>query len=237
MKKDNKKTYFLLIFVLIIISIIYIFNVNNIIENFNPELRDVVKDVPDINKNPLNYVFEEMKLNHKPDTLWLEFGVFSGNSINYISKFTKDKVYGFDSFEGLPEKWRDNFDKGMFNMDGKLPQVNDNVVLIKGWFNDTLEPFLNQNNKLISFIHIDCDIYSSTKYIFDAVKHRLDKDCVIIFDELINYDGYDEENGELKAFNEFIKENNVKYNWIGMKGKPNIIGGSEQVGVIINKVN
>ena len=57
-----------------------------------------------------------MKLQHKPNTLWLEFGVASGISINYISRFTNDKVYGFDSFEGLPEKWRDGFNKGAFNM-------------------------------------------------------------------------------------------------------------------------
>jgi hypothetical protein len=28
----------------------------------------------------------------KPNTLWLEFGVASGNTINYISKFTKKTV-------------------------------------------------------------------------------------------------------------------------------------------------
>ena len=47
-----------------------------------------------------------MKLLHKHDTLWLEFGVFQGRTINYISSFTNDKVYGFDCFNCLPEKWR-----------------------------------------------------------------------------------------------------------------------------------
>jgi hypothetical protein len=52
-----------------------------------------------------------MKLQHKPNTLWLEFGVATGTTINYISRFTNDKVYGFDSFEGLPENWREGYDK------------------------------------------------------------------------------------------------------------------------------
>ena len=34
--------------------------------------------------------------------------------MNYISKNTTNIVYGFDSFEGLPEKWRVGFNKGAF---------------------------------------------------------------------------------------------------------------------------
>ena len=36
--------------------------------------------------------------------LYLEFGVDTGRSINYIANQNKDKkIHGFDSFEGLPE--------------------------------------------------------------------------------------------------------------------------------------
>jgi len=161
-----------------------------------------------------------MKLRHKPDTLWLEFGVASGNTINYISKFTNDKVYGFDSFKGLPEKWRDGFDKGAFTRDGQLPKVNNNVVLIKGWFQDTLIDFIKNQNKKVSFIHMDADLYSSTKYILDILIDYIDEDCIIVFDELLNYDGFDGNSGELRAFYEFTKENKVDYEWIGMNGTP-----------------
>jgi hypothetical protein len=37
-----------------------------------------------------------------------------------------------------------------------------------------------------------------------------------VFDELVNYPGFDGDTGELKAFYEFITENNVNYSWIGM---------------------
>ena len=94
---------------------------------------------------------------------------FSG--IYYISRFTNDKVYGFDSFEGLPEKWRDGYDKGALSTNGKLPIVNTNVELIKGWFNETLLPFIQKHNgKKVSFIHMDADIYSSTKYVLNILK-------------------------------------------------------------------
>lgn len=197
---------------------------------------DIISNIPNINKYPLTYVFEHMKLQHKPNTLWLEFGVASGRTINYISKFTNDKVYGFDSFEGLPEKWREGFDKGTFDRKGNFPIVNDNVVLIKGWFNKTLDNFLKEHPQKISFLHIDCDLYSSTKYILDTLKNYLDKDCIIIFDELVNYPGFDGETGELRAFCEFVNENNVNYEWIGMNGNPIGMSGydHENVALIIH---
>ena len=192
----------------------------------------ILKNIPNINKFPLHYVFEDMKLKHKPDTLWLEFGVATGTTINYISTFTNDKVYGFDSFEGLPEKWRDGYDKGAFNRFGNLPEVNNNVELIKGWFNETLLNFIQTHNKKVSFIHMDADLYSSTKCIFDTLKDYIDKDCVIVFDELVNYPNFDGPNGELRAFYEFITENKVDYKWIGINGC-----GGQEVAAMIHSIN
>ena len=197
----------------------------------------IIENIPNIHTYPLEYVFEHMKLKHKQNTLWLEFGVASGRSINYISKFTNDKVYGFDSFEGLPEKWRDGYDKGVFSSNGNLPNVNMNVELIKGWFNETLLNFIQTHNKKVSFIHMDADLYSSTKYIFEILKDYIDKDCIIIFDELVNYPGFDGETGELKAFYEFITENKVDYEWIGMDGTPMNIDGHQSVALIIHSIN
>uniref|UniRef100_A0A6C0E1S9 Methyltransferase n=1 Tax=viral metagenome TaxID=1070528 RepID=A0A6C0E1S9_9ZZZZ len=199
----------------------------------------IIKNIPNIGVYPLCYVFEKMKLKHKENTLWLEFGVASGRTINYISTFTSDKVYGFDSFEGLPEKWRDGFDTGAFNLNGNLPQVNSNVVLLKGWFDQVLPSFIKYHNNKISFIHIDCDLYSSTKYILNTLKHHLEDDCVVVFDELVNYPGFNGDTGELKAFYEFVTENKVNYEWIGMNGVPFGMTGypHENVAVIIHSVN
>jgi hypothetical protein len=200
---------------------------------------DIIQNIPDVGVYPLTYVFEHMQLKHNPDTLWLEFGVASGKTINYISKFTEKTVYGFDSFLGLPEKWRDGYEEGEFNLHGILPEVNPNVTLIKGWFQDTLPTFLTEHDKKISFMHIDCDLYSSTKYILNTVKPYLQEGCIIIFDELVNYPGFDGETGELKAFYEFITENVVNYEWIGMNGKPMGLQGHyhENVALRIHSVS
>jgi len=199
----------------------------------------LIENIPNVNTYPLTYVFENLKLQHKPDTLWLEFGVTSGKTINYISTFTNDKVYGFDSFEGSPEKWRDGFDKGYFSTNGILPNVNNNVVLIKGWFNETLLDFIQTHNKKVSFIHMDADLYSSTKYIFNVLKDYIDNDCIIVFDELVNYPTFDGDNGELRAFYEFTTENKVDFEWIGMNGTPTGMSGyyHENVALIIHSIN
>jgi hypothetical protein len=62
---------------------------------------------------------------------------------------------------------------------------------------------------------MDADLYSSTKCIYNILKDYIDTDCIIIFDELLNYRGFDGETGE---FYEFITENNVDYEWIGING-------------------
>ena len=197
--------------------------------------------IPDVKTYPLTYVFEHKKLQHKENTLWLEFGVATGKTINYISQHTQGTVYGFDSFEGLPEKWRDGFEKGAFSQGGNLPVVNHNVKLIRGWFDQTLPNFIDQNivsrTQKVSFIHLDADLYSSTKYVLNALKNHLDKDCVIIFDELVNFPGF--QDGELKAFYEFITENVVSYTWIGMNGRPIGMSGyeHENVAVVIHSLN
>lgn len=200
---------------------------------------NILKEIPNIHTYPLTYVFEHMKLQHKPNTLWLEFGVASGRTINYISKFTIDKVYGFDSFKGLPEKWRDGFEKGEFNLNGNMPEVNSNVILINGWFNETLLPFIQSQNKKVSFIHMDADLYSSSIYILDTLKEYIDTDCIIVFDELVNYTGFDGDTEELKAFYEFITKNIVNYTWIGMNGIPIGMSGyeHENVALIIHSIN
>ena len=68
-------------------------------------------DIPLVPGWPLAYVLEGLKVKQKPDTLWLEFGVTTGRTIQYISKFA-DSVYGFDYFLGNPEKWRDGYEAG-----------------------------------------------------------------------------------------------------------------------------
>ena len=153
-------------------------------------------------------------LNHaislaRGDGLWLEFGVARGRTINHIAALRDLPIYGFNSFEGLPEAWRTGFEKGALS--AKLPTVPNNVTLVKGWFADTLPSFLADHAGRVSFLHIDCDLYSSTKTIFDLLTPRLSNGCVIVFDEYWNYPGW--QHHERKAFAEFTDKTRIRYRY------------------------
>lgn len=177
-----------------------------------------LEEIPDIYYKALHYVFENKMVDE--NGLWLEFGVHAGGTINRISNYTNNIIYGFDSFEGLPDDWHgrieDNgvhYPKGTFSLGGKLPKVKPNVSLIKGWYKNTLPEFIKQNNLSISFIHIDSDIYQSAKDIFLCTHKNIKNNCIIVFDELIGYKGYEQH--EWKAWWEFVDEHNILFEWIG----------------------
>ena len=96
--------------------------------------------------------------------------------LNYIAKNIDSNrtVYGFDSFEGLPEDWIPrSITKGTFKQ-STLPIVENNVKIIVGMFEDTLPDFVNKHsNDKIALLHVDCDIYSSTKTIFNYSSNSL----------------------------------------------------------------
>ena len=148
----------------------------------------------------------------KNSGLWLEFGVATGRTINIISSRTTNKVYGFDTFQGLPEDWDDHQGKGVYSLDGVLPKVNSNVELIVGLFQDTLEEFLDEHPEPIAYLHIDADLYSSTKYVFDNIEDRIVPGTVISFDEVYNNQVYLDH--EMKAWVEFANKTEIRYNWI-----------------------
>jgi len=144
---------------------------------------------------------------------YLEFGVFEGSSINHIaSKHPDHTIVGFDSFEGLPQDWFAGFKKGTFALgDSPLPRVPKNVTLIKGWYNETLPSFARTHAEPVAFLHIDCDLYSSTKDIFDNLSSAICPGTVIVFDEYFNYPGW--RNHEFKAFAEFISSSGLQYEY------------------------
>jgi predicted O-methyltransferase YrrM len=148
----------------------------------------------------LDLLSRAIKIATRPGLI-LEFGVATGRTISHIGDQSTSTIYGFDSFEGLPETWRTGYEKGTFA--GGLPSVPPNVQLIKGWFKDTLADFLRDHTEQVSLLHIDCDIYSSTKTIFDLLVTRLNPGSVIVFDEYWNYPGWRQH--EHKAFLEFLK--------------------------------
>jgi len=150
------------------------------------------------------------------DGLYLEFGVFSGRTINHIAGQVDQPVYGFDSFEGLPERWRDSLEAGHFKVN-VLPEVRQNVTLVKGWFDQTLPEFLKAHPGDVVFLHVDCDLYSSTRTIFACLAPRIKAGTVIVFDEYFGYPGWRE--GEFKAFQEFVEREGLKFEYLNYNRK------------------
>ena len=148
----------------------------------------------------------------------MEFGVFTGGTTRFIAKILQKSkknqhYHGFDSFEGLPEDWGGFvLGKGAFDLGGKLPEVPNNVTLYKGWFDETLSPWLENHSGPIAFMHIDCDLYSSTNTIFNLLGSRIQEGTIILFDEYFNFPGWREH--EHKAFLEFISERKISFSYL-----------------------
>lgn len=157
---------------------------------------------------------------------YYEFGVYNGTSMTVTYKALEKgglkapRLFGFDSFEGLPKEAE--FDDlgawtpGEFKCDydfalAKLEKNGvdmDRVILIKGFYSDSLKPELIVQHKMkkASIIMVDCDMYLSAR---DALKFCIpliqDK-CIILFDDW--NDATDEKNiGEKRAFDEFLAAN------------------------------
>jgi hypothetical protein len=147
--------------------------------------------------------------------LIMEFGVFDGASLTKIAASTEQDVHGFDSFEGLPEDWTHFQKKGRFSLSGVPPQLSatNNVTLHKGWFEDTLPGFLAQHPGPARFVHLDCDLYSSTTTVLGLLADRIVPGTVLVFDEYLNYPGWREH--EHKAFAEFVARTGARYKYLG----------------------
>ena len=158
----------------------------------------------------------------KPETGYcFEFGVYSGNTVNQFAELIRDQkqntIYGFDSWKGFSESWTgmntdypvDHFART------SLPTVAGNVKLIDGWIENTFPEFIEGHKDQllldrISFIHIDTDTYTPAKIILNEAKKYSQVGTVIVFDELIGYNGFWRH--EWRALKEELAD--YKYEWI-----------------------
>jgi len=90
--------------------------------------------------------------------------------------------------------------------------VNNNVELVVGLFQDTLDDFLKEHEEPVAYLHLDADLYSSTKFVLDKLKKRIVSGTVISFDEIRNYPEYRDH--EIKAWLEFSSKTKISYEWI-----------------------
>jgi|694.fasta_scaffold19606_1 hypothetical protein len=207
----------------------------NILENKIDEILKSLHESPwkkhssDYHKTYLTECLRHVNLNG----LWMEFGVYRGRSLSFIASQTKNLVYGFDSFEGLHERWDANNPKWVYSLNGKIPDgaidgSNDenpgmfdssptkkikpwasNIRLVKGYFEDSMPKFLEEHTDNVAFMNIDSDLYSSAKTVLTQLIDRIVPGTIICFDEICDYPDY--RNHEIKAFAEFLLDTGFNY--------------------------
>lgn len=139
--------------------------------------------------------------------LYLEFGVFKGESLRWWSEHLPHPdatIVGFDSFQGLPEDWQHDRRTGHFTTDGP-PIINDDRISFRvGWFEETLPEFkMPDHDQLI--INIDSDLYSSAVTVLTWAEPYLRPGTLVYFDEFPDRDH------ELRAYNEFVERSPHKF--------------------------
>lgn len=125
---------------------------------------------------------------------YLEFGVRYGDSLfkwSGLNTHSESRFIGFDSFEGIPEDWvsvTGESKKGAMSVGGVVPATSDpRIRFVKGWFNETLRPFLEDftpRSRLV--IHNDGDLFSSTLYTLATLDPIFRPGTILIFDEFAN---------------------------------------------------
>lgn len=146
----------------------------------------------------------------------VECGVFKGSTLFSIALLLKQrninkKIYGLDSFEGLPEM--EDIDKGITKETfgntnystvcrGRDKLGLSNIILIKGFFKDTLKKL--EGEKFI-LVHLDCDLYQSYKECLEFLYDKVLPGGYILFDEYSH--------GAKKAIDEFLADKKEKLDY------------------------
>ncbi len=148
--------------------------------------------------NSLDYVRE-----NNIDGDFIETGVWRGGASIFISFYNKfynmnRKTFVADSFEGLPkpnvELYPDDlgdthhtFNYLKVSLDEvksnfkKYDVLDENVIFLKGWFNETLKD--NKEIQKLSILRFDGDMYGSTIDVLSNLYEKVNKDGVIIIDD------------------------------------------------------
>lgn len=158
-------------------------------------------------------IIQKERLDDEPIDYW-EFGVFRGESLfawlNNISH-PDSRFVGFDTFTGLPERWRATELEGAFNVYGEIPETGDaRCSFVVGLFQNTLLPFARLHDfsrRLV--IHLDADLYSSTLFVLTTLAPYFKPGDIVFFDNFIcSVDEY-------RAFEDFVRSYRVKYEVLG----------------------
>jgi len=159
----------------------------------------------------------------------VECGVYTGVSLALLAHAQQDqatdlarRIVGFDAFEGLPPS-RDAhplWTAGAFSVNNwehpvlaigerATPEATRTLfdlchlpppVLEVGWFAQTLR---EAPCPAIALLHVDCDLYESTRDVLNGVAPALQDGTIVLFDDWFLFKGHPDK-GESRAFSEFL---------------------------------
>lgn len=165
----------------------------------------------------------------------LEFGVQWGATLSQLISLRaiyepynhRRHIYGFDTFEGFASthklkdgghlkkgdyKVKKNYQNDLENLlrlhesNCPIPQIKK-FTLIKGDVSETANTWVKENpHAIIAMAIFDMDVYAPTKKALEAIKPKLVKGSLLIFDEL----NCQEFPGETLAVDEVLGLNNLK---------------------------
>jgi O-methyltransferase len=160
-----------------------------------------------VSKDRLYVLYELAARALKYPGSFYECGVYRGGTAMLLASIAMDvnrKVKLFDTFTGMPDS-HPEFDlhkKGDF-ADTSLEAVMDLLEEYPGVeFHPGLIPGTFPQNDLISFAHVDVDIYQSVLDCCEYISPRLANRGVIVFDDY----GFSSCPGAKKAIDEFYKD-------------------------------
>lgn len=155
---------------------------------------------------------------------YYEFGLFRGFTFLAAKRACDDlglddvRLYGFDSFSGLPPVQKDDQAGGKF-FTGQFACARDAVeghlnahgmdwsraALIEGYYSDSLTEELRTRHpfRRACVVLLDCDLYESTSDALRWLEPYLDAGTVVLFDDWKSY-GSDPNLGQPRAFAEYL---------------------------------
>ncbi|MEM7006505.1 MAG: TylF/MycF/NovP-related O-methyltransferase [Pseudomonadota bacterium] len=158
---------------------------------------------------------------------YLEFGVYNGRSFACMYETLEQfklhdvRLFGFDSFEGLPDAAAT--DDGGHWVPGAFccpRSVTERMLdvrgvdrgrteLVEGWFDETLtdQNRSNLNIRKVGVAMVDCDMYTSTVPVLNFLEPVLSDRSVIIFDDWNSGNLAEKNLGQRRAWDEFLAVN------------------------------
>jgi Macrocin-O-methyltransferase (TylF) len=186
----------------------------------------------------LRAAFDWMDEHGIPEGLeaFYEFGCYTGGSLKLITNYCErkwpnvvlqPKVWGFDSFEGLPEETKgvpifEKFTEGSYvyplsTHDDPVEHIRnlcyyDNLTIVVRKFDDLEELLVTDGMKPAILVHIDCDLHCSTKLALEFCHKNklLQMGTLLAFDEYKTNRGY-KWSGEERAWLDFVELHNINY--------------------------